>query len=179
MADASVWADIKYFCFTKGLCANAPPKHRSRFGYVLSMVPLFYKSVKFIKVDEPAVVIGCRSLQLTALVVSLLPLYFGDAWAIAESAGGTVNAWAEAGGLLTAQNSTAPLYCSNAGYSYSVGNRDFLSPACRTLMPVELSERSALPPSVFYTTAFVETVTRKGSHSARALTPFPLVRSAH
>ena len=107
MADhPSVWADIRYFCIQKGVCANAPPKHRSRFGHILSMVPIFYKSPKFIKVDEPAVVIGCRSLQLTALVVSLLPLYFGDAWALAESAGGTVNAWAEAGGLLTAGTMT-------------------------------------------------------------------------
>lgn len=57
-------------------------------------------------------------------------------------------------------DATSALYCSNADFSYTSGNRDFTSPTCRTLMPIELSERSALPPSVFFTTAFVETVTR-------------------
>ena len=50
---------------------------------LLKKIPLYYKSEKYIKVDEPSVALTFKALQLAALTVALLPLYFGDAWALA------------------------------------------------------------------------------------------------
>ena len=104
-----------------------------------------------------------RLCQLAALAVSLMPLYLQDAWALTETPGGTVNAWDGAGQMIidTGEPGMAgrTSYCSNAEYSYVSGAREFPAPECRALLPVELTQRSAVPPTVFYTTAYTETVT--------------------
>ena len=127
-------------------------------------VPLFYKSPKFLKVDEVPIAMLFKFLQAAALAVSLLPLLYGNAWALTERPGGTINAWDGAGSMEIATDDTAlasrTSYCSSPANVYSKGRREFLSPACRALLPVELTKRTALPPSVFYTTAYTDTVTK-------------------
>ena len=70
---------------------------------VAGYVPLYYKSVKYIKVDVPEVCIVHRILQVVALAVALLPLHFNDAWALVEEPGGAVNAWEGAGRMCARQ----------------------------------------------------------------------------
>ena len=137
---------------------------RSKIWALLKKVPLHYKTEKYIKVDEVSIALLFKVLQAAALMVSLLPLWLQDAWALTETPGGTVNAWDSAGRMLfdtgeiglTARSS----YCSNPSYSFSAGVREFTTPQCRILLPVELTQRTAAPPSVFFTTAYIETVTK-------------------
>ena len=122
-----------------------------------------YKSIKYIKVDVAHVCLLHRFLQVAMMMLALfVPLYFNDAWALTETPGGTVNAWESPGMMEVATGDTTlasrTAYCSSALYSYSSGNYHLPSPDCLTLLPGELTQKSAA--SVFYTTSYMETVTR-------------------
>ena len=116
-----------------------------------------YKSPKFIKVDHAGVFAVHRCGALGALCVALLPLYFNDAWAATETPGGTVNAWVGPGTMETSPMTAADTaYCNDEQYSYSASGFRIDATECRALMAAELTRKT--PTSVFYTSAFVETV---------------------
>lgn len=127
--------------------------------YIATIVPLYYKSIKYIKVDVPIVAIIHKTCQLLAVLLSLVQLYFNDGWAMTEEPGGMANAWGEAGNMLVATNDTTlsarTQYCSNASYTYVEGSYTMAAPACRSLLPVDLVAKTV--ESIFFTTSFLET----------------------
>ena len=130
---------------------------------------LEYKTPKYIKVDVPQVAVLFRICQGLALCLSLLPLYFNDAWALSETPGGVVNAWSTQGGMpsstqLELTNLSAP-YCQSgygAASRTAIGARaetdDWSgAPTCRLLRASELTRKTAN--SIAFTSALVETRT--------------------
>jgi hypothetical protein len=131
----------------------------------LAVLTFFHRQIckSFCLESRSQVAILFRVCQVIALVISLMPLYLQDAWALTETPGGTVNAWEVAGQMIVDTGEPGLIaqteYCSNAKMTYVKGAREFPTPECRALLPVEIAERRAVPPSVFYTTAYTETVT--------------------
>jgi hypothetical protein len=121
-----------------------------------------YKTEKFIRVDVPRVGIFHRTWQLIALFGVFAQLYMNDGWAMSEVPGGMCNAWDEAGSMLTSTSNVtakrlASPYCSNPEHSYTTETYTYGSPKCEALLPAELTQKTTA--SVFYTTAFIETIT--------------------
>ena len=113
-----------YFSST-GWSARAENKqHRGLSGLsaLATVLPLTYRSNKYIRVDVPLVAVIHRSCQLVAVLIALAQLYFEDGWAMAEEPGGMANAWVETGNMLVATDDTTlsarTPYCSNPSYSY-------------------------------------------------------------
>ena len=122
-----------------------------------------YKTEKFIRVDVPRVGVFFRVCQFLAFLLVLAQLYINDGWALSEVPGGIYNAWDEAGTMLASTNDVVAkravtAYCSNASYSYSSEGYSYDAPVCEGLLPAEITAKT--PASVFYTTAYLETVTR-------------------
>ena len=121
-----------------------------------------YRTEKFIKVDVPRVGVFYRVGQLAALLLVFAQLYLNDGWALAETPGGISNAWDEPGMMLGATNdptrASRTHYCSNPSYSYASESYQFTTPQCEALLPAELTAKTSS--SVFFTTAFLETVTQ-------------------
>ena len=139
-------------------------QHRGLTGlaYVATIVPLHYKSIKYIKVDVPIVAIIHRFCQLLAVLLSFTQLYFNDGWAMAEVPGGMANAWGEIGTMLATTNDTTlssrTPYCSNASFTYVEGDYAMVAPQCRVMEPVDIIVKTV--DSIFFTTAFLETATK-------------------
>ena len=131
-------------------------------AYVATIIPLHYKSIKYIKVDVPIVKIVHVVCQLLAVLVAFAQLYLNDGWAMAEEPGGMSNAWGEAGSMSAVTDDPALIartqYCSNASFTYVEGSYAMVAPACRVLQPVDLIAKTV--ESIFFTTAYLETVTR-------------------
>ena len=122
-----------------------------------------YKTEKFIRVDVPRVGIFFRVCQFFAFLLVLAQLYLNDGWALSEVPGGISNAWDEPGTMMSSTNDVhakraATEYCSNASYSYSSEGYSYVAPQCEALLPAELTSKTSN--TVFYTTAYIETVTR-------------------
>ena len=102
--------------------------------YLATIIPLTYKSAKYIKVDVPIVAVFYRVMQLVALAVACLQLYMNDGWAMSETPGGMSNAWDEAGTMLfSTDDPQLPgrvHYCSNANYSYASRTYQLEAPMC-------------------------------------------------
>lgn len=152
-----------YFSST-GWSARAQNKqHRGLSGLasLATVLPLTYRSNKYIRVDVPLVAVIHRSCQLVAVLIALAQLYFEDGWAVAEEPGGMANAWVETGNMLVATDDTTlsarTTYCSNPSYSYVEGIYAMAAPECRGMMTSELITKTT--DSAFVTTAFSETVT--------------------
>ena len=133
--------------------------------WIVKKVPFMfhYKSPKYLKVDVPSVALFYRFLQgLFFFLAMYVPLYYNDAWALKETPGGTINAWDTAGTMEEASSDRTLAarmpYCSSAEFSYSEGNQHLPSPACMPLLAGELTDKTTS--SVFYTSAYMETVTR-------------------
>ena len=91
-----------------------------------------------------------------------LQLYMDDGWAMSEQPGGISNAWDEPGSMLASTNDVAAkrastVYCDNPDYSYVSEGYIYDTPACEALLPAEITSKTST--SVFYTTAYLETVT--------------------
>ena len=137
------------------------PSFGSKFLLKYAPGSFAYKTPKYIKVDVPEVALLHRVCQALALCLSLMPLYFNDAWAFTESPGGVVNAWATQGAMPTnvqfdVANLSAP-YCSG-GSGGDVGGRAdiFLQqlPTCRLLRASEITRKTE--GSISFVTAIVE-----------------------
>lgn len=118
---------------------------------------LTYKSEKFIRVDIWQVAIFFRVCQVIAVGGTLLQLYLRDSWALVEEPAGSASGWGQAGRMENLSNTPgyAPLYCSNANFSYSYSaDSRYEEPICEPLLAAELVAKTT--DSVFFTTAVVE-----------------------
>ena len=82
---------------------------------------------------------------------------------MSEVPGGISNAWDEPGSMLASTNDVvakraATSYCNNRSHSYASEGYQYIMPDCVALLPAELTQKTV--DSVFYTTAYLETVTR-------------------
>jgi hypothetical protein len=134
---------------------------KTLLGKLCKMIPMYYKTEKYIKVDVWFVGLFYRIMQLLALSVALAQLYFNNGWAMSETPGGMSNAWDEPGTFFVTTDdpdlASRTAYCSNASYSFADRTFQMEAPACEALMAAELTSKTMS--SIFFTTAIIETDT--------------------
>ena len=113
------------------------------------------------QVDVPGVAVTHKCCAFLAVLMSLLPLYMNDAWALTEAPGGVVNAWSDVGSMETANSAAGQPnrtnYCSNDEYTYVNGRHDLPRPECQALRPTELTLKTAK--SIAFATSIIERTT--------------------
>ena len=135
----------------------------SRIQHLFSLLPLQYKSPKYIKVDVPRVAIFNYVCKLLVVGAIFAQLYYNNGWALTEVPGGTSAARglpSESTARIVDPSAAESLasetvYCSNAAFGYAEGTHRMNEPECDALRPSELVEGSS--GDIFFMTSFEET----------------------